>query len=620
MPEMITLRHKHTRRPLAILDNAFHISYTMTLNNAWTASFSLWEGDEKREFCTLGTLVHIQNGIDDCGLYRIGPQSIAVDHRGIVTYQCEHVITTLFDRSLVDAHVVGGYENQKAVYTREVIQYILSHQKVENWVLGECEFERRFEYVLENQTLLNAIWSVAEPIAEPYMWEWDTSGYPWILHLRKLNKDTKATCRFLDGINIQKLDIEEDTTQLFTRIIPRGYGEGVNQLTIRSVNNGLDYLEAPQSIRDEYGDIDYIWVDRRYEDPNALKEAAQAILDEAQTPRRIVSIEGVDLFPITNDEYDQPKPGKMARVIHSRVKEDYQNVIISVSKSNLEKQNGAVTVSIANEMGDIAKTLAVVKDRQYIEQTHAQGSTIPLGPYSFAENADPSHPITIPFYIPEGMRVINVVNLRCRAENFRADVQGAAAGGGASPTTSTQPAQTSSAGGGAYMITDSPNATSTQGTSLGGLGGHITTGYREALQPDGNHIHDLTPLFPVLQVAVNAHTHQYPHGHPFQLPDHTHTIGEHGHIVQLLAHTHAQIYGIYEGPRASTVLAQIGGRSFYIPLNADFNIEPYLEKDNAGKIKRGVEHTIRLYPNGLTRLSGNVIGLAFIQSREGGTF
>jgi phage minor structural protein len=40
------------------------------------------------------------------------------------------------------------------------------------------------------------------------------------------------------------IEKDEDPTEIITRLYPLGYGEGVNQLTISSVNNGVPYIDA----------------------------------------------------------------------------------------------------------------------------------------------------------------------------------------------------------------------------------------------------------------------------------------------------------------------------------------------------------------------------------------
>ena len=71
---------------------------------------------------------------------------------------------------------------------------------------------------------------------------------------------------------------------IVTRLYPLGYGEGVNQLGIGSVNSGVPYLQSPKTITDKYGIIERVWIDRRYEDPASLKAAAEAMLQEIQEP------------------------------------------------------------------------------------------------------------------------------------------------------------------------------------------------------------------------------------------------------------------------------------------------------------------------------------------------
>ena len=65
-------------------------------------------------------------------------------------------------------------------------------------------------------------------------------------------------------------------TNLCTRIYPKGYGEGDNQLTIASVNGGVDYLDA--DTQGTYGIVARQYVDTTFTNPSLLLAVATKIL------------------------------------------------------------------------------------------------------------------------------------------------------------------------------------------------------------------------------------------------------------------------------------------------------------------------------------------------------
>src|SRR5699024_3133341 len=169
-----------------------------------------------------------------------------------VTFECEHVLSTLLDTSLFKYHQLSNHK------TDDVLDYLLNQQNHKHWKLGAVEFTRYFHYSWENENLLSAILSVPKAFDEQYEFTFDTTSYPWTLNLVK--PEVLPTARIKEGYNLRTLEIEENPMSQFNRIYPLGAGEGVNQLTIRDVNNGVPYLEdrKPGEERREG-----IWPDQR---------------------------------------------------------------------------------------------------------------------------------------------------------------------------------------------------------------------------------------------------------------------------------------------------------------------------------------------------------------------
>lgn len=297
---MLTVYDKNLK-PIGILENAFHVPVNRKANELWTASFSLPINDSKNELCSHFNYVEFVGASGrNYGLYRIMPKETRKT-ANIITYQCEHVMATLLD------DVMDGYFQYTNLTTKEVLQAILDLQEVKHWVLGTVDFERYFHYSFENENgLLAPIFSIPKPFDEPYLFTFDTSVYPWKLNLIKASNDIKAEIRW--GKDMLDFNEVADPTEIVNYIIPKGAGEGVNQLTIESVNGGKRYLKDDGSI-DKWGVHKYIWIDSRFEDAESLKANAQSLLNQWKDPKISFECPSTDLSILP--EYEQEKKYSM---------------------------------------------------------------------------------------------------------------------------------------------------------------------------------------------------------------------------------------------------------------------------------------------------------------------
>lgn len=567
---------------VAFLENAFTVGYTMPFNALWTASFSLPANDEKNAECIAFRYVEIYDEHERLDLYRILPSSAKRANDGAtITYQCEHVLATLIDDVMFQFHTVGnlGY------YTKNVIEYILSKQIVAHWQVGTVNFTRQFEYNWENDNLLSALFSVPKPFDNEYMWTWDTSSYPWTLNLVEPPEELDAYIRY--GVNMKGITKDEDPTELCTRLYCLGYGEGVNQLNIAEVNNGWPYLDADtQSL---YGIKSRVWVDRRFTNPVTLMARGQAMLDELKTPRISYSVEAADLSSLTDDPLDKFKTGHKVRIIDEELGIDVISRVANVSKGDIFGNPGEVRLEIANRVQDISTSLSDLENRQRINETYAQGATN-VDTHDFADNCDPTHPAKLRFWVNEQAVRINKLALTFECQPFRAYSKAVEA---APATTSGSSSKTTTANGGATINTAT-----------------------------GEQLWVLTGAYSIPDVMqnVNGHAHGIvPHYHVFSIGDHVHNM-EHNHIIP--SHNHQIQFGIYEGATASAVGIIVDGN--VVPGSAtsadEFDLLPYLNKDEEGKIERGQWHSIEIVPNTLSRVTASVMSQVFIQSRGGGDY
>ena len=383
-----------SRKRIAIAENASGVEEERKINSLWYLTFSLPYNDAKNEYCQPFNYVRYNGG----ELYRIMPVDAEIAETGLLTYQCEHVLATLIDNVLFGYHVVGN----RGTYTADCIRYVLNRQRVQNWVLYECDFARQFEYGWTQETLLSALFSIATPLAD-YMWVTDTSVYPWRLSLKSIGLGQKPQLYVRSGWNMLSYGSGSDPQQICTRLYPLGYGEGVNQLTIKSVNNGLEYIQSPQEYIDKYGLIERIWIDRRYEDPASLLSAAQVMLNELQDPLQQFEISFAEL---DESDYNVAQIGKRVRILQTELGTQVDTYVTELTYKYDDVPSSKIIV--ANKSTDIASSVADMADRQRIEQAYAQGAT-QLYSQSLQANCDSQNGAVMDFYLPEDMRIVNKI-------------------------------------------------------------------------------------------------------------------------------------------------------------------------------------------------------------------
>ncbi len=439
--DLVTV-YDQSGRLLGVLENADEVAYVLTHNDLWTASFSLPSGDPKNALCLAHNMVRIPDGSRDTGLYRIigMPVSEETAAGGVKTYSLEHVMATLLDDVLFGYHEIGG----TGVTTAQVLAYILDHQTVKRWTLGRCDFTDQYAYKFENASLLSALLSLGSVLTEEYTWQFETNTTPWRVNL--VRADASPGCGIHYMRNMVGIEKTMDATTLVTRLYMLGYGEGVNQLTIKSANGGLPYIDADTA--DTWGIKSSVYADTRIEDAATLMARGHALLDRLKNPYITYTATAVDLTRLTGQEWDKHMPGKLVRVMDDEHGVRFDARIVSVSKSDTRGRPDDIEITIANAPRDAADSINTLADRMGISELYSQGATN-LYSQQYADNADDEHPAKMNIYVPIGCVRINQMLLTWQLSPFRAYETGAAAGGATATTTASGGAstQTSSAGG-----------------------------------------------------------------------------------------------------------------------------------------------------------------------------
>jgi phage minor structural protein len=574
--------------------------------------------------------------IPDVGLFRIVPSKVEkTESTNEITYECDHVLATLLD------DVLFRYHQTDNLTTRENIEYLLEQQTVANWQLGACDFTRYFSYKWENENgLVGALFSITQPFDVPFEWTWDTSVYPWTLNL--VVPASEVTCEIRYAKNLVEIERDIDPANVVNRIYPLGYGEGVNQLDITAVNGGVPYVENTTSIA-AYGLLPYVWVDKRFENADSLKASAISLVNDRSIPKATYRVKAVDLSVLTGVDSDQFRCGHVVRVVDPDIG-TFEARIVAESKYDMVGAPGDITLEIANKTEDIGSSQADIERKQQINELYAQGATN-IDSHDYNDNADPSNPAVIRFYLPEEMVRVNKLNLTYETKEFRTYGKATQGGGATSTTTSGGggTTATSSSGGGVSTSTNSGGGSTA--TSSGGGGTNVSSSnvdfagvtlrtgipYGSTLPPYELHEHLVTLADAALAhdhtVSIPSHTHTVSipnHSHDFSVPNHSHsvTVPSHTHDFSIPNHTHDIQHGIYKlAQLPSFVSIKVDGNTVPYTATSGENIDliPYLAIDTSGMVVRGW-HTIEITPNDLGRITAQITTQFFIQSRGGGNY
>lgn len=591
-----------TSNPVAVLQNAFTIGYEKRMNEIWTAEFSMPADDPKNAECLAFRFVEIFDEGERVELFRILPNHFKKSADGkTITYSCEQVLSTLLDDIMFQYHQSTGYT------PTENINFILGFQLTSRWQIGIVDFTTIYDYSWENANVLSALFSLPKAYPEAYQWTWDTTTYPWKLNL--IQASEIATARIMYRKNLNNIEKVEDPSYIITRLYPLGYGEGVNQLTIKSVNGNIPYIDADTI--GTYGVIAAPFIDKAEENPTTLKAKTQAYLETIKIPRVTYSADASDIYSITGEQLDRIRDTGIMVLVQDEDLGQFTARIVSVNKSDLTGNPGSIKVEISNKVLTAADVTTEIQSKQYINDTVAQGATN-IDSNDYQDNCDNAHPAVIKFYIPNECVAINKLLLTYETDKFRAYETGAA--NSAIITSSEE----------GYHDHQVQSTGETFNTESAGAHSHT-----DVMMPSDNHTHngEVTAggshSHTVLADTEPSHTHSFTQF----IADYTVAGGTHSHTIP--EHTHDINYGIYEFDYLpDSVIIKVDGIT--IPQTEltgnDINIVPYLSSSN-GKVNRGSFHTVEIYPgvtaenpSGLARINAAVIKQIFIQSRGGGNY
>jgi phage minor structural protein len=671
-----------TRKRIAILQdvqkeayNAYQMVETLTLNSINLFDFTLAYNDPNNAKIEPFMFVRYNNG----ALYQIMPNTLNFNEQGDINYHCEHVFGMLMEHTLPGGHKIGNL----GTYTRDVIAWLLDKQnktydvfndlwtvdsqKTINWVLGECDFNRQYEYNWEEEQILSALFTIPQPFTDKYMWTFDTTVYPFVLNLKMIDETKLPEMYIRAEKNMLNVELSTDPSKVYTRIYAYGAGEGINKVMLNSVNNGKPYIQSDPAIIAKYGIRERTWTDRRYTSPQALLDAANAMLMAYETPLEEISVE---YQQVGNTNFDIAQLGKIVQIV------DYKKTFITAISYHYDEIQSS-TITLANKPNDIASSVSSMQDRQRIESTYAQGSTI-FYEKDWYDNCDSNIPLVLKFSVPDLQEFNNMVRLHIELNPFRKPFkvtggggattitqQGTTSSGSSSSTTTSSSGGTSdtTGSGGSQEITsvNTPldltvskaygEAGGLQNTGSGGIHNHDIESderyvyelslsknddgavdgismYRDYVEgsttSDGSHYHaidvDGGRFLSDLTLSIRQHSHKInlpSHTHNFTDPSHSHIMSHthnitHTHTVD--KHDHTLIPGMEYSGNPTSFRLVINGieRTIVVDRTWTGDIYQWLYND-IGELPRNVYHTIEVYPNSPAYVMTTISVMGFVK-------
>lgn len=428
--------------------------------------------------------------------------------------------------------------------------------------LGTIEIIQPITVDANYETSLNAIITKLRNILGGDIRVRETLGILYLDYLT--DQGDNSSLEISLGYNLKDMVVEYDPMDIVTRVIPLGYGEGINQLTIAKVNGNLDYLQDTAAVT-EYGVIEGVPTNKDIQNANTLKIYGQNVLNEKKQIKLVYAISQLDLSVLTGHENEKYNLGDTIRTICDVMSVDvYARVITRERDLINDPWNPALTIS--TRQITLADQIVDLKQRNLNLENCPQGSTF-VTVFNANDNLDAEHSIKIPIWLSPDIIYVNRVRLYIESQKFRAYEKGMAGGGATTNTTSSGggASPTSSSGGSSAPTSSSFPASALTSTMSEGLVNKFVNAWQDALgtrlQPQGMG-EQYVPVVdnagqPSIDLWWMSHCHDIDHTHSVTTPAHTHTVNiephthsvviqPHTHEIVIQPHTHAIEYGIFE--------------------------------------------------------------------------
>ena len=153
------------RKKISALENAYDIVENQKINQIYSLSFKMLKNDLKSEQIQPFFFVRWESKEENSDFYQIIKKNLNYASVDSVSFECQHVINLLSQKSLPTQTISGTIT--------ECINKILEYQN--DWLLISSDFNESFTYFFEKENLLTALYSIPETLADNYFFDFETS-------------------------------------------------------------------------------------------------------------------------------------------------------------------------------------------------------------------------------------------------------------------------------------------------------------------------------------------------------------------------------------------------------------------------------------------------------------
>ena len=269
-----------------------------------------------------GQLVELYTSHGSAGIFRV--QQAEQDYGGRVTLALEHGLTTLGDG------IMPG-EGEQSGTARQLVSAILACQPKTMWALGAVAVpdSLTLTWKNDNANLLESLCSLMDELPG-YRLTFDQSVFPWVLNIEALQDEDGCECRL--SRNLSSLRVEEDRSELCTRLYVSGLASPLDADTIGTLGVVTRYMDADPDI----GEAE-------------LTKQGRAFLEAHKSPAISVTMDAVDWYEATGEPFDRFTLGKVCRVCLPDYGRTIRQRVIGLSWPDVYGQPDQVTVKLASE-------------------------------------------------------------------------------------------------------------------------------------------------------------------------------------------------------------------------------------------------------------------------------
>lgn len=269
--------------------------------------------------------VELFTPVGSAGIYRTRAPQTGIGSENYVV-ELDHGIAELGDYIIPDTI-------DKQMTCRAAITEIFKHYRGKRWKLGVVQCTSNVVVDIDYDNLLEAINDILDQTID-YVMSFNFTTSPWTLDI--VHKETTVTAEGRLSRNVKTATIKSDDKDLCTRVYVKG-------LTTKDTYGFVD-----ANTQRKYGLIEHVETGTGYTTEQA-RLVADHYLASHKEPKVSVEISAIELSQITGEELDKFRPGKLFRLAVPSHGITVEDVITSVTWSDVYGNPMEATVSLGDD-------------------------------------------------------------------------------------------------------------------------------------------------------------------------------------------------------------------------------------------------------------------------------